>query len=309
MRECLELDLDLLELFLESLQSLLPPADLPTIVGEVRAMLRQELDYRVEAQMLERVAGFFADRDDVIVPRSVPELCGRDVLVSHFSEGRKITLVLDELRERRDAGDGEAGARLDAILARLLECSVRQILVAGVFQADPHPGNFLVTADDRLVLLDFGCTRSLESAVRERYLALVGAFLSGDGERLATLLAELGFATASGAPATLHAFAELLLGEFRAAMHNPAAARLDAPTMLANAKLALARMQDDPVIRIPAEFVMIGRVFLRSADCSSTTARDRLLPPAAGGPRERARSPSRAEAARSAANGPDDATS
>ena len=38
-----------------------------------------------------------------------------------------------------------------------------------------------------------------------------------DGERLAALLAELGFVTASGSPATLHAFAELLLGEFRAA--------------------------------------------------------------------------------------------
>ncbi len=261
-RECLELDLDLLELFLESVKSLFPPADYPTIVAEIRAMLRQELDYRVEAVMMERLADFFADRDDVVVPRTLPELCGHDVLVSHFCEGRKITLVLDELRERRDAGDAEAGGRLDVILALLLETYVRQILVAGVFQADPHPGNFLITGDDRLVLLDFGCTRTLSALVRDRYLALVGAFLTGDGERLATLLAELGFATASGAPATLHAFAELLLGEFRAAMQNPGCGPLDATAMLANAKQALARMQDDPVIRIPAEFVMIGRVFL-----------------------------------------------
>ena len=261
-RECLELDLDLLELFLESVKPLFPPTDYPTIVAEVRAMLRQELDYRVEAQMMERLADFFADRESVIVPRTLPELCGHDVLVSHFIEGRKITLVLDELRARRDAGDADAGARLDGILALLLETYARQILVAGVFQADPHPGNFLVTADDRLVLLDFGCTRTLAPPVRDRYLALMGAFLTGDGERLAALLSELGFATASGAPATLHAFAELLLGEFRAAMQNAGRGGLDAQAMLANAKQALARMQEDPVIRIPAEFVMLGRVLL-----------------------------------------------
>ncbi len=261
-RECLELDLDLLELFLEGVKPLFPPADYPTIVAEIREMLRQELDYRVEAQMTERLAAFFADSESIIVPRTLPELCGHDVLVSHFSEGRKITLVLDDLRARRDAGDVDAGVRLDRILALLLETYARQILVAGVFQADPHPGNFLVTDDDRLVLLDFGCTRTLSAPVREHYLALVGAFLTGDGARLATHLAELGFATASGAPATLQAFAELLLGEFRAAMHNGGCGGLDAQAMLANAKLALARMHDDPVIRIPAEFVMIGRVFL-----------------------------------------------
>jgi ubiquinone biosynthesis protein len=212
--------------------------------------------------MMERLADFFADRERVVVPRTLPELCGHDVLVSHFSEGRKITLVLDELRGLRDAGDAGAGARLDRILALLLETYARQILVAGVFQADPHPGNFLVTDDDRLVLLDFGCTRTLAAPVRDRYLALVGAFLIGDGERLAALLAELGFVTASGAPATLHAFAELLLGEFRAAVQSAGRGGLDAQAMLANAKQAMARMQDDPVIRIPAEFVMIGRVFL-----------------------------------------------
>ena len=163
-RECLELDLDLLELFLESVKPMFPPADYPTIVAEIRAMLRQELDYRVEARMMERLADFFAGHARVVVPRTLPELCGHDVLVSHFCAGRKITLVLDELRALRDAGDGEAGARLDRILSLLLETYARQILVAGVFQADPHPGNFLVTDDDRLVLLDFGCTRTLAAA-------------------------------------------------------------------------------------------------------------------------------------------------
>lgn len=259
----IELDLDLMELFLESLKSMFPPVDYPTIVRELRAMLRQELDYHVEAEMMERLADFFEDRDDVVVPRQVPELCGYDVLVCNFIEGRKITLVLDELRGLRDAGDTGAGARLDAILALLLETYVRQILVAGVFQADPHPGNFLVTDDDRLVLLDFGCTRTLEPSVRDAYLGLVGAFLSGDSARVAELLADLGFQTRSGAPETLYAFAELLLGEFRDALErSDGPAGLDPQAMLARASEVMAQTQEDPVVRIPAEFVMLARVFL-----------------------------------------------
>lgn len=113
------------------------------------------------------------------------------------------------------------------------------------------------------MLLDFGCTRALPPAVRDRYLALVGAFLGGDSARVAALLGELGFATASGASGTLHAFAELLLGEFRAALaHAGRPGGLDPQAMLAQANEALARMQADPVIRIPAEFVMLCRVFL-----------------------------------------------
>jgi ubiquinone biosynthesis protein len=261
--EWIELDLDLVELFLDAVKGLFPPADYPTIVGELRAMLRQELDYRVEAEMMERVSGFFAGRADVVVPGTLPVLSTRDVLVSHFVEGRKITLVLDELLDARERGDGAAGERLDAILSLLLETYARQILVLGVFQADPHPGNFLVTDDDRLVLLDFGCTRVLEPEVRDRYLALIGAFLGGDTGRVAALLGELGFATASGSPATLHAFADLLLGEFRDALSRAAEpGAFDAEAMLARAGEVVSRVQEDPVVRIPAEFVMLARVFL-----------------------------------------------
>ncbi len=258
----IEMDLDLLELFLDAVKPMFPPADYPTIVAELRGMLRQELDYRTEARMMERIADFFAGNEQVVVPRTLPQLCGRDVLVSHFVEGRKITLVLDELRARRDAGDAEAGARLDRILALLLETYARQILVAGVFQADPHPGNFLVTAEDRLVLLDFGCTRTLEPAVRDAYLALIGAFLAGDTPRVATLLGQLGFATRSGDPATLHVFAELLLGEFRAALQGKRPGGLDPQAMVAQAREVMEAAREDPVVRIPAEFVMLARVFL-----------------------------------------------
>lgn len=71
---------------------------------------------------------------------------------------RCATLIADgwSVRNQSVPTVDEAGRRLDGILSLLLETYVRMILDVGVFQADPHPGNLLVTEDDRLVVLDFG---------------------------------------------------------------------------------------------------------------------------------------------------------
>jgi ubiquinone biosynthesis protein len=189
-------------------------------------------------------------------------LCGRLVLTSRFIDGRKISDFLAECASRRDAGDPEAGRRLDRVMSLLLEAYVRMVLEAGVFQADPHPGNLLVTADDELVVLDFGATKLLPREVQDGYLAVVRAFIFGDRQRLAELLAELGFRTASGRPDTLLMFAEILLQTMRQALEH--AGSFAWPTkqeLLAQASELMRQVERDPVVSLPAEFVMTARVF------------------------------------------------
>jgi ubiquinone biosynthesis protein len=261
--ELMDLDLDLLELFLEVLRSMLPPTDYDTIVTEVRAMLRGELDYPAEARMMNRISAFFADHPRILAPRALPELTGARVFASTFVPGRKITVALDDWRRRADAGDAEAEARLSETMGLLLEAYVRQVLVAGVFQADPHPGNLLVTDDGRLAVLDFGSSREIAPERRAAYLALLQAFLAGDRAAVGSRLGELGFATRSGSPDTLHVFAEALLDAFQRAARGGASFEWPGPEELARqARRLLEVSQADPVVRIPAEFVLLGRVFL-----------------------------------------------
>lgn len=250
-REQIEIDLGLLEVFLTSLVDVLPPTDYPTIVAEVREMLGRELDYAGEAAAMAEMARFFDGQSGVRVPTPRLDLCGPRVLTSTYIAGEKISVALDRM---------DQPAR-SAILGRLLQVYLRQVLEAGQFQADPHPGNFLVTAEGELVLLDFGCMRALAQETRRDYLALVQAFLIGDRERLGALLSGLGFQTASGTSDTLEAFAALILDRFREAA---AAGRFEWPTrdqLLAESAGLLEAARRDPVIRIPAEFVMLGRVF------------------------------------------------
>ena len=249
--ELVEHDLSLLAMFLEALDGIVPPTDYATIAAEVQATVRGELDYVAEARAMTEAADFFAGTPGVRVPRPLPELSGPRVLTATFERGVKITAALD-------AADAAARAEL---LGRLLSIYLRQVLDAGRFQADPHPGNFLVADDGALVLLDFGCTRALDEATRAGYRELVQAFVAGDQARLTARLDALGFATASGRPDTLLAFAAALLSSFQ---RGAASGQFSWPTreaLLAEAGALADAAAADPVTRLPPEFVMIGRVF------------------------------------------------
>ena len=135
------------------------------------------------------------------------------------------------------------------------------MLDAGLFQADPHPGNFLVADDGALVLLDFGCSRVLDAETRRGYRALVQAFLVGDEAGLAAQLGALGFVTESGRPDTLLAFAAALLSSFRRAAASGSFVWPTRADVIAEAGALAAAATRDPVTRMPADFVLIGRVF------------------------------------------------
>jgi ubiquinone biosynthesis protein len=254
-------DLQMLEAFVASLSSSLPEADYETIVREIQRNVVAELDYVEEAARTRRVSAFFADHPSIVVPRPVDELCSERVLTTTFVSGRKITAVLDELAVLADAGDTRAEARISTILGTLLEAYLRQVLEGGMFQADPHPGNLLVTGEDQIVVLDFGCAEVLSEAQRTRYLELVAAFVLGDRERLARLFSEIGFSTRSGTPATLLQFADALLGEIRDAIRGTGIRWPTKEEAVARMRGLLRACEQDPVVELPSDFIMIARVF------------------------------------------------
>ena len=247
----LEEDVDLLEGFLTAMRGMLPPSDYPSVVAELREMLRRELDYREEAQAMSRIAEHFAGVAGVQVPQPIAELSTARVLTMPLYRGKKISEALD-------AGDD---ALKSQVLSTLLEVYLKQILELGLFQADPHPGNFLVDDAGQLVLLDFGCTREMAKETRGAYVALVRAFVTGDGPCVAEWLERLGFRTESGKPDTLMAFAGALLDVFRRGTADGTLAFPTREQLLEQAAGLMEAAKSDPVTRVPGEFVMLARVF------------------------------------------------
>ncbi len=259
--ELVKLDMQSLEIFLDAIRSSLPELDYDTIVSEVRGALLYELDYAEEAHMTETVGTLLANEEHILVPMPYAQLSSPRILTTRFIEGRKITTVLDELKARAVAGDGSAQAELSSVLGRLLSAYLTQVLIHGAFQADPHPGNLLVTSDGKLAILDFGCSKTLLPEVRERYVDLVRAFLMSDRARTGELFDALGFRTQSGKPDTLHAFATAILHAFQKAMTSGSFAWPDRAAILAQGGQLLRALESDPVVTLPPEFVMIARVF------------------------------------------------
>jgi ubiquinone biosynthesis protein len=255
----IQLDMQILVSFLEAMKTSLPPADYETIVAEVRTTVSAEVDYDAERAHTSVVGDYLATLQWVRAPKPVGAHQSGRVLVTEFIVGDKITLVLDRLAEARDAGDETAQIEISRLVNKLIEAYARQMLELGRFQADPHPGNLLVEPDNTLVILDFGCTKVIEPHIRRAYAQLLQAFFVQDTQGVSQILHQLGFRTRSGRPDTLLWFAELMLDELRS---EGSALRqgVSSAEMVDEWIRLLRAVEQDPVVRVPDHFVMIGRV-------------------------------------------------
>jgi ubiquinone biosynthesis protein len=145
-----------------------------------------ELDFRREADNAARLAALLDGAPEVRLPRIHRDLVRPTLLVMEEVHGQRLQ-ALDEAAQKE--------AR-----ARLLRAFSRQILDHGVFHADPHPGNVLIEASGRLVLLDLGAVEAVDDGLRGSIARLVLAAALGRRRALADAVLAL---SPDGPPATL----------------------------------------------------------------------------------------------------------
>ncbi|MFZ7094884.1 ABC1 kinase family protein [Luteimonas dalianensis] len=145
-------------------------------VGEFRRALLAELDYRMEAQNLDRFGTHFAEYPEVFVPRPVWDLTRPRLLTMELLHGTKATDISGLRRTEEDLG---------GLASALVRAYLDQVFVHGEIHADPHPGNLLVTDDGRLALFDLGMVAHVPPRQRDRLLKLLFAAVDGRGEEAA----------------------------------------------------------------------------------------------------------------------------
>jgi len=142
--------------------------------------LAEELDFRVEARNIAAVRAV-DDGGAVALPVVHSELSSERVLVMSRLDGTPVRTSIGAVAEDR---------RNDLARA-LLDCVLRQVLLHGVFHADPHPGNVLLLADGSLGLLDFGSVGRLDAALRGGLRDVLAAVDRGDPAGLRDGLLEI----------------------------------------------------------------------------------------------------------------------
>ncbi|MBX3131127.1 MAG: AarF/ABC1/UbiB kinase family protein [Polyangiaceae bacterium] len=148
---------------------------LPGAVERFGEALRGQLDFRQEAANNRRFAKNFAEVEGVGVPPLVDELCSARVLVMDFIAGVKAT------EPERVGGDRKKLARVGG------ETVLRMIFQDGFVHADLHPGNIILTPDDRVVLIDLGMVSEIPQDLLRPWVETFVALAQQDGATAARL--------------------------------------------------------------------------------------------------------------------------
>lgn len=122
-------------------------------LDQVRARFREELDYGLEAERQRWFARLHAGDPHIVVPHVIDDRSAMRVLTTELVRGR----TLEEI-----AGDDAAARRHAA--ETLWRFVFKGNLVGGMFNADPHPGNYVFLEDGRIAFLDYGCCQPIDSA-------------------------------------------------------------------------------------------------------------------------------------------------
>lgn len=157
---------------LGSLRFLLAASSFSTkeLLEELRERLAEECDYRQEAAFQEHFRSALSDRPDVVVPEVVRLLVRRNVLVTRLVEAERFAPFRDRASE---AERGRAGVLL-------FRTSMWAIFGMGMFNGDPHPGNYLFLPDGRVAFLDYGCVRVFDPAFLDAWKAFARSLLDDD---------------------------------------------------------------------------------------------------------------------------------
>jgi predicted unusual protein kinase regulating ubiquinone biosynthesis (AarF/ABC1/UbiB family) len=150
---------------------------LKALADELEAHLTAELNFVEEAHASELIASIVAEHEHLVVP---------DVIHPYVTER---VLVQERVHGERVSGANDVDPELARTLAReLFRAYVQQITGHGVYHADPHRGNILLTADGRLALLDFGLIGRLDDDTRRSLGLLLVALAQNRADDVADLI-------------------------------------------------------------------------------------------------------------------------
>jgi len=192
-RGTVEQDLDIMQRMAAKLESRTRWARTYGVVALAEgfaAAMREELDFRVEARNMAAMAATWPDQQraaggsvPVTIPALYDQVSSEHVLVTEWLDGvslRKAGQLIDD-----------RGLDRAELTRTLMRSMVYQLTESGVFHADPHPGNIMLLADNRLALLDFGSVGRLDAQLRSGLQNLLLAIGRGDPAALRDALLDL----------------------------------------------------------------------------------------------------------------------
>jgi predicted unusual protein kinase regulating ubiquinone biosynthesis (AarF/ABC1/UbiB family) len=219
--------------------------DATRVLEEFKRTLLSELDYREEARNLVTIAHQLRDFENIVIPLPIDDFTTARVLTMDYISGTKITSV-----SRVEWTEVDGAGLADELFRAYLE----QILIDGVFHADPHPGNVLLTPDHRIALIDLGMIGRVSAGMQEQLFKLILAVGEGHGDEAATVMCNIGERREDFNESDMRRAIADLVGRFhRLTMREMNVGRV---------VLEMSRSGAEHGLKLPPELTLLGKTLL-----------------------------------------------
>jgi predicted unusual protein kinase regulating ubiquinone biosynthesis (AarF/ABC1/UbiB family) len=148
--------------------------ELDVYMKEVEERLLEETDYELEVQRSIEFSKACGGIDNLVFPTYYPELSSKRTITMDWLEGMHLKEYLQtnpSQTERNKVGQ----ALWD--FYNFQQHKLRAV------HADPHPGNFMITADGKLGVIDFGCIKVLPNDFYQPFFSLTARGFMDDKEK------------------------------------------------------------------------------------------------------------------------------
>ena len=182
MAKALEADMSNARLIMRLAKALAPGLDAKEVADELKERVLEELDYEIEAANQRTFARAYRGHPFIVVPDVITRLSSERVLVTEWVDGLGFDEVKKLPQDQRD--------RFGEIVFRFCFGSIYHLQH---FNADAHPGNYLLMEDGKVAFLDFGMTKRLDTEQISLEIAAIEAAIEDDPQRVRDALAEIGY--------------------------------------------------------------------------------------------------------------------
>lgn len=154
-------------------------------IGEVESRLLEEANYELELQRSIDLSTRCKDIPNLFFPTYYPEFSSSRILTMDWVEGQPLGEIL-----KQKILTAEEGQKLGQALWDFYHFQMHTL---HSLHADPHPGNFIITPDRKLGVIDFGCVKVIPTSFHKIYFQLLHPDILQNEEKKLRVFKELRF--------------------------------------------------------------------------------------------------------------------
>ncbi len=167
--------------------------DISGPLADAKAQLHEEADYLKEQAHLQTFSEALQDDDRFVVPKLYPDLSTQTILAMEYVDGISID-KLDQL-------DTVLPSQIDHLMSDLFSLMLHELFELRLMQTDPNFANYLYQPDTgKIVLLDFGATRSFSKKFATDYKRLIRGVVAQDADKTLDAADRIGYLAIEASP-------------------------------------------------------------------------------------------------------------